>query len=132
MTNLYDFLRRVLADATGAPPYSLNVTPEDLKWIRQYLAEPDNQIHFKSRKIAVEFGTGHPVYAQDYAIAGADVDIFCLLTEAMMANGTFADLVVKAAQFFIDHVPMCPSCSDAVRRSQEGEKDWKFTPHKPV
>jgi DNA-directed RNA polymerase subunit RPC12/RpoP len=118
MTNLYEFLRKMLD--------SSYVSLEDREWLEQFLKVPENQLDFKSRRVG---GTDdNPVMAQDYAIAGTQLDIFSLLTEAMMQNPTFADLVMGAAKFFQDHVPNCQHCKAAVLQATT-KASWEFKPH---
>lgn len=90
----------------------------------------DNEIHFKSRRVG---GTDEdPVMAQDYAIKGEGVDVFQLMTEAMLQNPHWANLVLMAANFFKDHVPECPDCRQALINARENQQtSWNFTPHKP-
>ena len=130
MTNLYDFLRRVLNDSQGTPPFTVNVTPADRQWIEQYLAGPDVEIHFKAKRGG---GTdADPIMAQDYAIKGDGVDVFQILTEAMFRNSHLANLVILAANFFKDHCPECPDCRKALIDARENQQtSWNFTPHKP-
>lgn len=133
MTNLYDFLRSLLdqadnQDKSQCGPMPTTVTREDLDWLRQYMRAPDHQIHFKARKVGEE--NGEPVYAQDYAIAGNAVDIFSLLTEAMMQNASFAQVVGCAYRFFVDHVPTCPDCQASMADADPHFANWKFSPHK--
>lgn len=127
MTNLYDFLRRILDDSTGQPPNSVNVTQEEIAWLKSFLQAPGIELHFKARK--VDEKDGEPVYAQDYAIAGDGVDVFSLLTEAMMQNANFATLVIAAGQFFKDHVPFCAECQAALDEVDPSRPSWKFLPH---
>lgn len=127
MTNLYEFLRRVKTDAVG--PYGdFTITEDEWNWLEQYLQAPDHQIHFKARKVGEE--NGEPVYAQDYAIAGDTVDIFSLLTEAMMANSNFAGLVGAACKFFDEHVEKCPDCDARLDYANPEKPDWTFVKHK--
>lgn len=139
MTNLYDFLRRILDDAENqnksVPTFLAHVdvewirlTHEDIDWLRQYMQAPDIQIHFKANKIG-ESATGAPIYAQDYAICGESVDVFSLLTEAMMANSSFASLVGAAYKFFEEHVPNCADCNSRLDKADPVNPNWKFTPH---
>lgn len=130
MTNLYDFLSRVLNDATSNPPYSVNMTAAEIDWLKQYLSDPGVELHFKARQVGEK--NGEPVYAQDYAVAGDGVDIFSLLTEAMLQNGQIADLVIMAANFYKEHVPNCPDCSKRHFGQEKPAKDWTFKPHKPI
>lgn len=132
--NLYDFLRQIRDQAAkgvpGAAPISrdlyVTITRNELAWLDQFLVKPDQELHFKGKRVG---GTDdNPVVAQDYMIAGAQVDIFSLLTEAMMQNPTFADLVQGAAKFFQDHVPNCQHCKDAVLRAAM-KPSWEFQPH---
>jgi len=127
MTNLYDFLRRVYADSQGTD--TVNITSGDRQWIEQYLTGPDIEIHFKAKRVG---GTDDdPVLAQDYGIKGEGVDVFQLVTEAMLQNPHFANLVLLAANFFKDHVPECPDCRKALIDARESQRiNWNFTPHK--
>lgn len=132
--NLYDFLRQIRNQAAkgvpGAAPISrdlyVTITRNELAWLDQFLVGPDQELHFKGKRVG---GTAeNPVVAQDYMIAGDQVDIFSLLTEAMMQNPTFAQLVQGAAKFFQDHVPSCEHCKAAVLQ-HAGHPSWEFQPH---
>lgn len=139
MQNLYDLLRKLQDQARknlpGAAPLGASdktyvlLSPSDIEFLNQYLHAPDHQIHFKARKIGDH--NGEPVYAQDYAIAGETVNIFCLLTEAMMANSSFAAVVGAALKFFYEHVPNCPDCDARLDYANPEKPDWTFVTHKP-
>lgn len=124
MTNLYDFLRRLHAEPDKP------LTADEVQWIEQYMTAPDNEIHFKSRRVG---GTDDdPVMAQDYAIKGEGVDVFQLITEAMLTNPHWANLVLMAANYFKDHVPECTDCRQALIDARETRRtSWNFSPHKP-
>lgn len=70
--------------------------------------------------------------AQDYAIAGNGVDVFSLLSEAMLANYQFATQVRMAADFYKEHVPKCPDCSKLAFGMAKPPMNWNFSPHKPI
>ena len=124
MTNLFDLLRRLI-DNPRTP-----LSEDDVKWIEQYLAGPDVEIHFKAKKAGGD--DENPIMAQDYAIMGEGVEVFQLLTEAMLQNPHWANLVLLAANFFKDHVPECPDCRSALINAREKlVTSWKFTQHKP-
>lgn len=136
MTNLYEFLRKLKAQADRAisvnkklgesDNWFCSMTTAERDWLEEFLQVPENQLDFKSRRVG---GTDdNPVMAQDYAIAGTQLDIFSLLTEAMMQNPTFADLVMGAAKFFQDHVPNCQHCKAAVLQATT-KASWEFKPH---
>jgi hypothetical protein len=136
LPNLYDFLRALSEQAQravpGAAPISsgiyLVIGEAERDWLIQFLTEPDAELHFKAKKVG---GTEEdPVVAQDYMIAGAEVDIFSLLTEAMMQNPTFAKLIQGAACFYQDHVPTCPDCQAKVLEAAQQPPSWEFSPHK--
>lgn len=127
MQNLYDFLRTILDEAESNELYvKLNIL--DLEWLRQYLQEPGSELHFKAREIGSV--NGEPVYAQDYAVKGTAVDIHSLITEAMLQNHQFADIVVSAAAFYREHVPKCPDCSKRHFSNEKPVLNWEFQPHK--
>lgn len=134
--NLYDFLRQIKAQGQravpGAAPISrdlyITITKEQLEWLTAFLQAPGHEIHFKARQVGAD-PKGEPIFAQDYAIAGDDLDIFCMISEAMMQNGRFADAVIKATSFFLEHVPGCPTCRDAVNNARQGNANWQFNPH---
>lgn len=130
MTNLFDFLRWIKSEVEHHgfhnKNFALTISEEQYAWLQQFLHPSDMELHFKGRRVG---GTDdNPVVAQDYLIAGDQVDIFSLLTEAMMQNPTFADLVQGAAKFFQDHVPNCQHCKDAVLQHAM-QPSWEFTPH---
>jgi hypothetical protein len=129
MTNLYDFLRRLLNDSQGSPPFTVNISQAERDWITQFITEPENEIQFKSRRVG---GTDEdPIMAQDYRIKGEGVDVFQLVTEAMLANPHWANLVLMAANYFKDHVPECSDCRQALINARENVRtSWNFTPHK--
>lgn len=135
MTNLYDFLRGIYEDANkstesydSSREKTVKIRREDIPWIEQYLAGPDHEIHFKARAIGEERG-GEPVFAMDFGIKGTGVEIFQLLTEVMLQNATFADLVVKAGLFFRDHVPTCPACQAELKKVANNQTSWELKPH---
>ncbi len=139
MQNLYDFLRRVLTDAQRQLPNTaplgndgarlVRITDDDIEWLTQYMRGPDVELHFKAKIVG---GTPEdPLMAQDYAIKGEGVDVFSLVTEAMLANPHWANLVLLAANFFKDHVPECTDCRQALINAREKQAiTWNFTPHK--
>jgi len=129
MTNLYDFLRRLLNDSQGSPPFTVNISQDERDWIIQYMNAPENEIHFKTRRVG---GTDEdPIMAQDYAIKGEGVDVFQMVTEAMLANPHWANLVIMAANYFKDHVPECADCRQALINARENQRiSWNFIPHK--
>lgn len=138
MQNLYDFLREVLNQAENATPGAapiagsdkiyIIVDKNDVEWLQQYLQEPETDLHFKAREIGNV--NGEPMYAQDYAVKGTPVDIHSLITEAMLQNHQFADIVVSAAGFYREHVPKCPDCSKRHFSSEKPVLNWEFQPHK--
>lgn len=141
MTNLYDFLREIKGRANSRPinaaplgtdAYLVPITPAELDWLESFLQPADHEIHFKGKK-QPGGDPENPVVAQDFMIAGAEVDIFCLLTEVMLQNSTFASLVLGAAKFFQEHVPTCPECKQQVLEAATREVTaWIFSPHKPL
>lgn len=130
MTNLLQFLKRVKADATGTPPFTVNITRQELEWLDQFLNDPDHEIHFKAR-ILPGADPDNPVVEQDYMIAGEEINVFCLLTEAMLQNTTFAVTVQRAARFYQEHVPGCEACKATILESTRRGPNWKFSPHNP-
>lgn len=130
MTNLYDFLRRILSDLRDQPSGNVFVSGEDRAWVEQFLRAPDVLIDFRVRATGQVVG-GQPVYETNYAIAGDGVDVFSLLSEAAMANPQFADLVRGVANFMSDHVPTCPACQGEVNKfynTPDDERTWEFKP----
>jgi hypothetical protein len=138
VTNLYDFLREILSYAQGVPAGGepdgiqratlIPLSEDQFDFLKQYMTEPDVQVHFKARRVG---GTDEdPVTAQDYAIAGDAVDVFSLLTEAMLANYQFANLVNAASRFYWEHVGNCPECLKHTKRPPF--LNWDFKPHKPL
>jgi hypothetical protein len=136
LPNLYDFLRQLKRQADrgipGAAPlgngdkYFLTITEQEKGWLESFLKPADMELHFKGRRVG---GTDdNPVVAQDYLIVGDQVDIFSLLTQAMMQNPTLAELVQAAAKFFQDHVPSCEHCKAAVLQYTV-HPSWEFKPH---
>lgn len=141
MTNLYDFLRQLKAQAEkaipGAAPLAnadrifVTISQADREWLAQYMTDPENLIQFKANKVG-EQPDGEPIMAIDFAIAGNGLEIFCLLTEAMLQNFQFADQVLKAAAFYRDHIPGCPDCSRRHFGQDRPDLNWIFSPHKPI
>lgn len=130
MTNLYDFLRRILSDLRDQPSGNVFVSGEDRAWIEQFLCEPDVLIDFRARATGQVVG-GQPVYETNYAIAGDGVDVFSLLAEAALANQKFADLVRGTAGFIAEHVPACPLCMEAANQFYDtavDDRTWEFKP----
>lgn len=141
MTNLYELLNKILTAAKrsvpGAVPLGnsdkrfVALSDDEIAWIEQFLDQPDLQLHFKAKHVR-NTPEGEPVYAQDFAIAGAPDTIFCMLTEAMLQNHQFADLLMMATSFYKEHVPKCPECSKRHFSGQKPKLDWTFSPHKPI
>lgn len=102
--NLYDFIRKVIAEGKDFRP-----SPSDLVWARGFIQAPDVELNFKAKKID-ETTTGEPIYRTDFSFKGEEVQLFELLCEAGMQNGDFAEIITVAARFFSDHVPTCPHC----------------------
>lgn len=126
MTNLYEFLRFIRDEYdTG----DVNLSPEYLKWLDDYLQAPDVLINFKARRVG---GTDEePVMAQDFQIAGEGLEVFYLITEAMVNNYRFAKIIQSAVGFYRDHIPKCPICAPKHFGSKEPPKDWQFSHSKP-
>lgn len=133
MTNQFEFLRKVLEAGRKAPmvnyKHTIKIAHEDLQWLDQFLKAPDHELHFKARHTG-QYKNREPVYAQDYAVAGEPVDIFSLLTEAMMLNSQFARLVIGAARFYAEHVPTCPICKERHAEPSCETDSWDFSPIK--
>jgi hypothetical protein len=133
LPNLFDFLRdlRLRAESKvkapgGGEGYMLVMTSEELDWLNSFLRPADFELHFKAHRVGGS--DDFPVYEQHYLIAGEEVDIFSLLTEAMLQNHTFAHLIQASAKFYQDHVPTCQHCKDAIIQATV-EPSWEFTPH---
>lgn len=126
MTNLYDLLRRIRTRGK-----LFVITNDELEWLDQYMAKPDHELHFKARKVGHN-EQGDPIYAQDYAIAGEALEVFSLVTEAMLQNASFASLVGAAHSFYTKHVPTCPECLEAMAEVDPMDPVWKFETHKQV
>lgn len=141
MTNLYDILRKIKAQADKAVSVNkklgesdnwfASITTEELDWITNYLKPADMELHFKAAKID-QNEQGEPIYSQHFQIVGEGVDVFCLLTEAMLQNHQFADQVVAAASFYREHVPKCLDCQKRHFSLERPVLNWKFLPHKPL
>lgn len=158
-TNLYDFLRTIHRYAAHAsidgiydPYHKIQITQSEFDWLSSYLRNPGTLIEFRSRPTGrtqivaaaprpvlsdmVEFGPDAkeeiPELEQHYALAGTAEEVFCLLTEAMLLNPTFASLVVGAGRYYTEHVPLCRKCSQRHNgRSREDCPDvqapkWEF------
>lgn len=121
MSNLYDFLRKMLDSGY--------VSLDDREWLENYLKAPDVLINFKARRVG---GTDeNPVMAQDFQIAGDGLEVFCLITEAMVNNYQFAEIIQGAVGFYREHIPNCPICSTKHFGPKEPTKDWNFSHSKP-
>lgn len=140
MTNLYDFLRELFSYAQGVPAGGkadgiqratlIPLSEDQFAWLAQYVAAPENLLEFKANKVG-EKEDGEPIMAMDFAIAGDGLEIFCMVTEAMVQNFQFADIVLKAASFYRDHIPNCPQCSKRHFGQQKPVLNWDFSPHQP-
>lgn len=138
MTNLYDFLRAIRTQGKRATPGAaplgnadklfITISQEELAWLDQYFQSPDAELHFKA-KATGEMKGDEPVMALDFAIAGDGFEIFSLICEAMVQNYQFAEAVLKAASFYRDHIPTCPTCSKKHFGNQKPVLDWRFLPH---
>lgn len=137
MTNLYELLAGIANQARngvpGAAPLSrdryVTITDEQLEFLENYLKAPDVLINFKARRVG---GTDEdPVMAQDFQIAGEGLEVFCLITEAMVNNYQFAQIIQNAVGFYRDHIPNCPICAPKHFGAREPAKDWTFTHAKP-
>jgi hypothetical protein len=133
LPNLFDFLRdlRLRAESKvkapdGGEGYMLVMTSEELDWLESFLRPADFELHFKAHRVGGSDDS--PVYAQHYMVAGEQVDIFSLLTQAMLQNATFADLIMVSAKFWQDHVPNCQHCKDEITHSTV-QPSWKFGEH---
>lgn len=123
MTNLYDLLRRLLNDPRTP------LTADDTTFLENYLTAPDVLINFKARRVG---GTDEePVMAQDFQIAGEGLEVFCLITEAMVNNYQFAGIIQNAVGFYRDHIPNCPICAPKHFGAREPDKTWIFSHNKP-
>lgn len=132
--NLYDLFRSLLARAQENQPVPLSgryalVTDQELRFIEERLKAPDFSLHFEARKIGDYNSAGDPIYQQHFEIAGEQVDIFSLLTEAMQLNPQFRNTVFMAHRFFVEHVPYCKKCRDVHQgECQTDVEGWQFKP----
>jgi hypothetical protein len=139
MTNLYDFLRHIKAQADkavpGAAPLSrdlyITITEADRDWLTQYMHSPDVQIHFKAKDTGQKDPQNEPIMELDLAISGDGFEVFALLCEAMVQNYQFAEMVQRAVAFYRDHIPTCPICSVKHFGAKEPPKNWIFSHEKP-
>lgn len=141
MTNLYDLLRRVKADAEKATPGTVPlsnpparfvpITDQDLEFLNQFFQATDVDLHFKARDTGEKDKDGEAIMAVDLAIAGDGFEVFAVLCEAMVQNYQFADMAMRAVAFYRDHIPNCPECSKKHFGQQKPVLSWKFEPHKP-
>lgn len=137
MTNLYELLRGIVAQADSRPPgaapissdHLVAINPEELEWLRNYLTAPDVLINFKARKVGEE-PDGEPIMAQDFQIAGDGFEVFAMICEAMINNYQFADMINRANAFYRDHIPTCLCCQKKHFGAKEPEKNWVFS-HQP-
>lgn len=140
MTNLYEFLREIHAQLTAEferqgsnknADLFAKLDVYDLQWLNQYLAKPDVEIHFKGKKVDLNDGD-EPVMASDWVLSGEGVEVFELLTEAMLLNANFAETVMIAAKFYAEHVPECPDCQARQEEAADRGTDWTLKPHKKI
>jgi hypothetical protein len=126
MTNLYDFLRYIREEhQTG----DVTLSPEQLQFLEEYLSPPDVIINFKAHRVG---GTDDdPVMAQDFQIAGDGLEVFCLITEALMNNYQFAQIIQKAVAFYREHIPTCPICAPKHFGAIAPANNWIFSHVKP-
>lgn len=103
--SLYQFLQ----DLVDAGPGEI-VSGKEIAWAKQFLQAPGHELHFFARETGQVVGT-EKVYFQHYAMKGEPEDIFCLVTEAMLQNPTFAQLILGARDFYLNHAPLCRHCS---------------------
>lgn len=137
MLNLYELLRHIHKMASngvpGAAPLSrdryVTISDEQLAFLEHYLQGEDVVIHFKARRVG---GTDEdPVMAQDFQIAGEGVEVFCLITEAMVNNFQFATIIQNAVGFYRDHIPNCIHCQKKHFGQELPDLDWQFAHPKP-
>lgn len=129
MTNLYDFLRRI-ADEVKHGESHIFIRQEEVTWLNQYLQSPEHELHFKARQVGYDEIKKEPIMALDLAVGGDGLEIMAMICEAMVQNFQIADIVLKAASFYRDHIPTCPECQKRHFGLNTPAKDWTFTPHK--
>lgn len=137
MTDLFDFLRKVLYRAQltyDQDTHPVNFSTEEVTWLKGFMSNDDAFIHFKSHKtgrmitmdLPMPLGvlddenvgeqipgiTEQPEVITNFAIGGEDVDVFCIMSDAMLLNPKFQEIVRGALKFIDEHVPNCPTCQN--------------------
>lgn len=133
MTNLPDFMRRLLEDARTSPKGHIFLSTEDRVFIEAWLREPVDELHFRARP------TGRMLPAEDgeqpemelhYTVRGEEMNVFCLMSEAAMRNARFYHLCKGVVAFMDDHASQCPKCQAEMATSEEAgpPPTWEFKP----
>lgn len=130
MTNLFDFLREILhrAAADQNDIKTITISNEEVQWIHEYFREPDFFMNMKATALP-EQGGNEILYSQHFEMKGKRDELYNLMTEAMLNNPLFAEVVCSAREFWFEHARTCPDCEIAFLYGTEPES-WKFTPHK--
>jgi hypothetical protein len=106
--DLFDVVRRIVAASTDTDVITLPL--QDRLFLREYLKDPDTMLQFQCRKIG-ERPDGEPIYQSHYAMAGKELELFMLFTEASAMNPMFARLIEITHRYLTEHVPNCPECN---------------------
>ena len=127
---LFPVLTRVLKIA-AVNNNRVTLLPEEVEFLKNFLRTPDTFLQFQCHKtgrmipkvsetptVGRNFGvpytiTTHdePEYFTHYAMAGEELELFMMFTEAVSLNPMFARLVEMTNAWLHEHVPHCPDCS---------------------
>lgn len=129
MTSLYDFLWKIKNQIDTDGSLEILFDNEQLEWLDRFLSVSENEIHFRSKQNGEMDANEEPLYEMHYQIAGEPEEIHSLLCEAMLENYQFARLIVSAAQFYKEHVPICTQCSVLAFGMKKPPMDWSFKKH---
>lgn len=130
MTNLYDFLRRTLANAKANPANNIHVSAEDMAWMEMYLKAPMDEIHLQARPTG-RVVEGEREMETHFQVAGDPADVFSLLCEAALANPTLWTMIRGCAAYLADHVHECDACMAKMREYETtppDDRNWQFKP----
>jgi hypothetical protein len=129
-TNLYEFLEDIKRQAQG-PWGDAVINEAQWEWLTTFLRKSGTVIEFRSREtgrmlpvfpeVQLEISKAlEPVTAdfaavpeteKHFAIAGTPDDVFYLLTEAMLLNPLFAQVVASATRAYMANAPICRKCA---------------------
>jgi hypothetical protein len=131
MTNVFDFLRRLLEDSRADQDNQVTLTAADRVWIESFLRDSDDFLHFRARATGVYDAHGDPIVEQHLALGGDEFSVFSLMCEAALRNKRFARMVEATHNYMQDHVATCPDCQrtlSEVNMAVPAPETWEFLP----